>query len=97
MKQIEDKKYDVHGYIKGDFIVLHHMDFDHKDENGNSVEVPKLCVFNPKYIENIRDEHYYRGTVIECNHEGYNGICESVEEILDLLEEFKNRDKIKLV
>ena len=34
MKQIEDKKYNVHGYIKGDYIVLHHMDFDHEDENG---------------------------------------------------------------
>ena len=91
-----DKQNSVKGYIKGDFIVLHHMDYDHKDENSESVKVPKLCVFNPIYIENIRDEHYYGGTVIECQHEVYTHICESIEEILDLLEEFKNRDKIYL-
>ena len=97
MELINKTKNDVHGYIKGDFIVLHHMDYDHTDENGESIKVPKLCVFNPKYIENIRDEHYYGGTVIKCQHNGYTQICESIEEILDLLEEFKNKDKIKLV
>ena len=96
-----NKQNSVKGYIKGGFIVLHHMDYDHdeEDENGKAVgvKVPKLCAFNPHYITNIRNEHYYGGTVVECTNEGYSHICESVEEILELLEEFKNKDKIKFV
>lgn len=94
MKQIEENK-EVHGYIKGDFIVLHYMDYGYTDENGNAINVPKLSVFNPKYIENICDNHYYGGTIIVCQHDNYTHICESVEEILDLLEEFKNKKDFK--
>ena len=91
MKQIEENS-NIHGYIKGNFIVLHYMDYDHNDENGNNVKIPKLCVFNPNHIVNIRNEYYYGGTIIDCiDGKYYNGICESVEEILDLLEEFKNK------
>ena len=89
----------IKGYIKGDFIVLHHMDYDHveKDKNGKNVDVkiPKLCAFNPNYITNIRNEYYYGGTVVECTNEGYSHICESVEEILDLLEEYKKEHSTK--
>lgn len=81
----------IHGYIKGNFIVLHHMDYDHTDDKGESIKIPKLCAFNPKYIINVRNEHYYGGTVVECTNEGYTHICESVEEILDLLEAFDKK------
>ena len=42
--------YNVQGYIKAGMIVLHSELYDHDDNNGLSVYIPRLFVINPEQI-----------------------------------------------
>ena len=85
--------YNVHGYIKADMIVLHSEMYDHEDNDGHNVFVPKLFVVNPKQIssfeeiklnKNLQIKTQVKTKIYFANKE-YEGVYESIDEILDLM------------
>ena len=99
--------YNVQGYLKANMIVLHSKMYDHDDTNGHSVYIPKLFVVNPEQIcaleekklnNDISKETQLKTKIYFINRE-YEEVYESVEEILDLIqqqleiqEHFKNKN-----
>ena len=89
--QIED----VHGYIKGDYIVLHYKLDNHPIEQ---------CVINPLKISKVStkfeyssweyDEKYLNTAIYLDTDSGgdpYEYVIEPIDEVLELLEQFKNK------
>ena len=87
--------YNVQGYIKAGMIVLHSAIYDHDDNDGHSVYVPKLFAVNPEQIcvieeiklkKNLPIKTQVKTKIYFANKE-YEGVYESIDEILDLLEQ----------
>ena len=87
--------YDVRGYIKAGMIVLHSAIYDHDDNDGHSVYVPKLFVVNPEQICVIEEIKLKKDLPIKTQvktkiyfaNKEYEGVYESIGEILDLISE----------
>ena len=85
--------YNVHGYIKADMIVLHSEMYDHEDNDGHNVFVPKLFVVNPKQISSLEEIKLNKNLQIKTQvktkiyfaNKEYQGVYESIDEILDLM------------
>lgn len=93
IEEIQMQIEDVHGYIKGDFIVLHYKLKDHPIEQ---------CVINPLKISKISTKfEYSSGKYDNLNTaiylDTYSGgnpyeyVIEPIDEVLELLEQFKNK------
>ena len=97
--------YNVQGYIKAGMIVLHSEIYDHEDNDGHSVYVPKLFAVNPEQICAIEEIKLKKNlpiktqvkTIIYFANKEYEEVYESISEILDLMsqqleiqEHFKN-------
>lgn len=87
--------YNVQGYIKANMIVLHSEMYDHKDNNGYSVYIPKLFAINPEQIcaleeiklkKDVSIETQIKTKIYFTNRESEE-VYESIGEILDLLEQ----------
>lgn len=87
--------YDVQGYIKAGMIVLHSEMYDHEDYNG-SVYIPKLFVINPDQICALKEIKLKKDIPIKTQvktkiyfiNSEYEEVYESINEILDLLEQY---------
>ena len=96
--------YDVQGYIKADMIVLHSEMYDHKDDDGHNVFVPKLFAVNPEQICAIKEIKLNKNlpiktqvkTIIYFANKEYEEVYESIGEILDLLDQH-NIGKVKCI
>jgi len=89
--------YNVQGYIKANMIVLHSEIYDHKDNNGYSVYIPKLFVINPEQIRALEEiklkkdlptKSQVKTRVHFINTSEYEDVYESISEILNLLEQY---------
>ena len=96
--------YDVQGYIKADMIVLHSEMYDHDDNDGHSVYIPKLFAVNPEQISSIEEIKLNKNIPLKTqvkskiyfgNNE-YEEVYESIGEILDLLEQY-NIGQVKCI
>ena len=85
--------YNVQGYIKAGMIVLHSEIYDHEDNDGHSVYVPKLFAVNPEQIcaieeiklkKNLSIKTQVKTKIYFVNKE-YEEVYESIGEILDLM------------
>ena len=85
--------YDVQGYIKADMIVLHSEMYDHEDNDGHNVFVPKLFAVNPEQIcaieeiklkKNLSIKTQVKTKIYFVNKE-YEEVYDSIGEILDLM------------
>ena len=96
--------YDVHGYIKAGMIVLHSEIYDHEDNDGYGVYVPKLFAVNPEQICAIEEIKLKKNlpiktqvkTIIYFANKEYEEVYESIGEILDLLDQH-NIGKVKCI
>ena len=87
--------YNVQGYIKAGMIVLHSEIYDHEDNDGHSVYVPKLFAVNPEQICAIEEIKLKKNlpiktqvkTIIYFANKEYEEVYESIGEILDLISE----------
>lgn len=96
--------YNVYGYNKANMIVLHSKMYDHEDNNGYSVYVPRLFVVNPEQIcvleemklkNDISKESQLKTKIYFINREA-EGVYEDINEILNLIE-LNNIGKVKCV
>ena len=99
--------YNVQGYLKANMIVLHSEMYDHADDTGHSVYIPKLFAIKPEQICVLEEiklrkdrpiKNQLKTKIYFINRE-YEEVYESVEEILDLIqqqleiqEHFKNKN-----
>ena len=96
--------YNVQGYIKAGMIVLHSEMYDHEDNDGHNVFVPKLFVVNPKQISSLEEIKLNKNLPIKTQvktkiyfvNKEYEEVYESIGEILDLLEQY-NIGQIKCI
>ena len=87
--------YNVQGYIKAGMIVLHSEIYDHEDNDGYSVYVPKLFAVNPEQICAIEEIKLKKNLPIKTQvktkiyfvNKEYEEVYESIGEILDLISE----------
>ena len=101
MKEIEENS-NIHGYIKGDFIILHSQKQIHYDPATNhSTYGPCEFAINPECIkcmqsyselENTKSENTIK-TKIYFIPDGSESIYENLHEIIELINEFKNIKK----
>lgn len=85
--------YNVQGYIKAGMIVLHSEIYDHEDNDGHSVYVPKLFAVNPEQICAIEEIKLKKVLPIKTQvktkiyfvNKEYEEVYESIGEILDLI------------
>ena len=85
--------YNVQGYIKAGMIVLHSEMYDHDDNDGHSVYVPKLFAVNPEQICVIEEIKLKKDLPIKTQvktkiyfvNKEYEEVYESIGEILDLM------------
>ena len=85
--------YNVQGYIKAGMIVLHSEIYDHEDNDGYSVYVPKLFAVNPEQICAIEEIKLKKNLPIKTQvktkiyfvNKEYEEVYESIGEILDLI------------
>ena len=85
--------YNVQGYIKAGMIVLHSEIYDHEDNDGYSVYVPKLFAVNPEQICAIKEIKLNKNLPIKTQvktkiyfvNKEYEEVYESIGEILDLI------------
>ena len=85
--------YNVQGYIKAGMIVLHSEIYDHEDNDGHSVYVPKLFAVNPEQICAIEEIKLKKNLPIKTQvktkiyfvNKEYEEVYESIGEILDLI------------
>lgn len=89
----KENVYDVKGYVKANMIVLHSKMYDHEDNNGHIVYIPKVFAVNPEQIcaleEKLLNESFPIKTQVKTkiyfiNRESED-VYESVGEILNLL------------
>ena len=87
--------YNVQGYIKAGMIVLHSEMYDHEDNNG-SVYIPKLFAVNPEQICALEEIKLKKDLPIKSQvktriyfiRKDSEEVYESINEILDLLEQY---------
>lgn len=88
--------YNVQGYLKANMIVLHSEMYDHTDDAGYAVYIPKLFVVNPEQIcaleeiklkKDLPIKNQVKTKIYFINRE-YEEVYESISEILDLLEQY---------
>ena len=85
--------YNVQGYIKAGMIVLHSELYDHDDNNGLSVYIPRIFVINPEQICTLEEIKLKKDRPIKSQvktkvhfiNGEYEEVYESISEILDLL------------
>ena len=86
--------YNVQGYLKANMIVLHSEMYDHDDNNGHSVYIPKLFVVNPEQICALDEIKLKKDQPIKSqvktkiyftNREDSEEVYEDINEILDLI------------
>ena len=85
--------YNVQGYIKAGMIVLHSEIYDHEDNDGYGVYVPKLFAVNPEQICAIEEIKLKKNLPIKTQvktkiyfvNKEYEEVYESIGEILDLM------------
>ena len=85
--------YNVQGYLKANMIVLHSEMYDHDDNNGHSVYIPKLFVVNPEQICALDEIKLKKDRQIKTQvktkiyfiNREYEEVYESIDEILDLI------------
>ena len=85
--------YNVKGYIKAGMIVLHSETYDHEDNDGHGVYVPKLFAINPEQICAIEEIKLKKDLPIKTQvktkiyfvNKEYEEVYESIGEILDLI------------
>lgn len=93
IKEIQMQIKNVHGYLKGDFIVLHYKLKDRPIEK---------CIINPLKISKISTKfEYISGEYDKLNTaiyldtysggDPYEYVIEPIDEVLELLEQFKNK------
>ena len=88
--------YNIQGYIKADMIVLHSEMYDHEDNNGHNIYIPKLFVVNPTQIRALEEIKLKKDlptksqvkTKVHFINGEYEEVYESISEILDLLEQY---------
>jgi len=99
MKEIEENS-NIHGYIKGDFIILHSEKQIHYDPATNhSTYGPHEFAINPECIKCMQSysesEHTIK-TKIYFIPDDSESVYESLHEILELINEFKElKNKFK--
>ena len=99
--------YDVQGYIKANMIVLHSEMYDHEDNNGHSVYIPRLFVVNPEQIcaleeiklkkefpikTQVKTKIYFIDKEYEKVYEDINEILDLISQRLEIQEHFKNKN-----
>lgn len=90
----------VHGYIKNGFIILHNSVWDHDDENGHSVYMPRRLAINPNEILAVEDKRSIdkentASTVVYYKNKEHDYVYEAFDEIMDLIAEVKKQVKVK--
>lgn len=91
---MKDEKTDIvnmHGHVKGGFLVLHAREYDHKDGDEYIYKSRDIAI-NPTNVICIETHDNY--TKIYFNNEEREDVYESLNEILDLLEKC-NGNKMK--
>ncbi len=87
--------YNVQGYIRANMIILHSEMYDHEDNNG-SVYIPKLFAVNPEQICALEEIKLKKDLPIKSQvktriyfiRKDSEEVYESINEILDLLEQY---------
>lgn len=94
MEAVNENIYDVHGYIQNGYIILHDSTWDHDDDAGHGVYVPRRVAVNPTCILEVEDrrpcDKDVTNKALTClyyiNRE-HQHVYESFEEVMDLIKE----------
>ena len=94
MEAVNANLYEVHGYIQNGYIILHDSAYDHEDENGHSVYVPRRVAVNPSCILEVEDrrpcDKDITNKALTCLYyvnKQEQHVYESFEEVMDLIKE----------